>query len=593
MADEPLFPVLPEDIHSLTDAELDDSIAKHESGIARIATGEAFADEEEPTDRNQRMEILRAAKDALLQLRDLKKERDEETATYDAEVAEVVAEAGVELAKEDEPPKPDDDNGDEEGAPAELAATTVEGDGVEKEGIEVPADGTTVELEGEALTASGLVPERRTYRNPPPATPKRHQALDLGDGDIALKAAAGFSEVNPGTPLDKMTLAELTAEAIRMGTSAPPGAPFKVTIATANWADRYPEERRLSGEDAAADMGKLDDVRGRETLVASGGWCAPSEIRYDIGTIGTDERPVRDAFTAFNSTRGGLRYFHDLSIASTNTLGGITKITEAQAIAGGTPAQKNCVTIPCPSDVDVRAGVIATCLQAGNLQSIAFPELIAAWQALIAVQAARERDKGLLDAVKNDPQTKNVTAAAAYGAFPTTIHRLAELGAGYRSRHRLPANAVLRALAPAWLADLLVVDLVNRQFADYDAPVGRGDVAGLITRYTGVAVDWYLDSCSNPTDPQIFGTQTDNAAILAWPKSADVYLWPEGGIGYLDQGQLNIGLVRDSVLNQTNDVRFFAEVFENAFVLAAEVFQMTLSLCPDGTSAPPGAAITC
>ena len=51
---------------------------------------------------------------------------------------------------------------------------------------------------------------------------------------------------------------------------------------------------------------------------------------------------------------------------------------------------------------------------------------------------------------------------------------------------------------------------------------------------------------------------------------------------------LNIGLIRDSALTETNDVRFFAEVFEAAAVIAAEVFKLELTLCGDGTRAPAG-----
>jgi hypothetical protein len=360
-------------------------------------------------------------------------------------------------------------------------------------------------------------------------------------------------------------------------------------LAQANWSHLYEADRKLEPDDPYSNQIKLDSVRSRRALAAAGGWCAPSTIRYDIGALGTTARPVRDALTAFNATRGGIRYFVDLSIAETDTTGGITRMTEAQDEGGTTT--KDCVVVECPTDSEVRAEIIASCLQAGNLASIAFPELIAAWQDLLAVATARNADGGLLDAISADPQTKRVTAAAVYGSLSSVVYAFNRLAAGYRSRHRLDEAAVLRALAPAWLADHLVVDLVNRQFP-FPVEISRAGVAALIQRLTGVAVEWYLDSETG--EGQVFGAQADGATILDFPDVAVVYLYPEGGILFVDQGQLNIGLIRDSALTETNDVRFFTEVFENAAVIATEVFKAELTICPSGVTAPAAsAALTC
>ena len=127
--------------------------------------------------------------------------------------------------------------------------------------------------------------------------------------------------------------------------------------------------------------------------------------------MGVTDRPVRDAFTGFNATRGGLRFYPDISIAATDVTDGITHLTEAQD-EGGT-FTKDCVVVECPEDSEVRADIIAACLQAGNLASIAFPELIAAYQDLLGVQAARTRDSLLLDAVFADAQTKVVAGTTS------------------------------------------------------------------------------------------------------------------------------------------------------------------------------------
>lgn len=586
MDEHELFPVLPEDLTTLSAEELSEAIAAHEAGIARIATGEAYADMEDPPDRNARIAALTEAKDRLLALRAEQASRAEEDEAYDADVAALVEEAGVSLAAAEA--DPEDENGEpapdpeDENEPEELAAEVA------------PETEPEVEAESADEPEAVVAAARREYRRPP-ATPRRHAPVTVGEGEgvVALRASAGIDGVSEGKPMDRLDLAKATMDKVRRFVTTPKGFSEKVVIASASWGDRYPEERRVDGRSVEADLAKLESLRGREALLAAGGWCAPPVVRYEVNTLGTQERPVRDALTSVLATRGSLSYLPDFSIASTDTTDGISRITAAQDEAGGTLAVKECVVVDCPDFSTVSADIIATCLQVGNLMSIAYPELVAAWQDLLGVAAARNRDSGLLDAIRADAQTKEVTvpASSAYGLLSHVATGLIKLAAGYRSRHRLPSGAVLRALAPAWLADAITIDLVNRQFPSFTP--NREQVASLIQQISDVSVEWYLDSSSTGTS-QIFDAQTDAQPVDPFPDDAEIYVYPEGGIGYIDAGELNIGLVRDSTLNETNDVRFFAEVFENAAVFAAEVFVATFEdICHDGTVAPAATAITC
>ena len=567
------LPDMPEDITALNRDELEALAQSFRDALSQLATGEAFADGDTPPDRNEVRDLMRTAVENIKVLTAALDEARQEDEEFAGETAEMLAEAGVELpeaavadtealaAEGDEPAPDDPSEPDDPDDPAEPEAA--------------PAD------EAEPVVAAG----RKEYRHRPPATPKRHEAITVAGG-VALTAAAGHAEYRAGSELDREGLALLTQEAIRQGVAAPPGMPFKMRLAQANWADQYPAERRLDDEDPGVNMRKLDEVRSRRALAAAGGWCAPSTIRYDVGTLGVTDRPVRDNLTGFNATRGGLRYFVDLSIAATDTTDGITHLTEAQDEGGTTT--KECVVVDCPTDTDIRADIIASCLQAGNLASIAFPELIAAWQDLLAIASAREADSSLLDMISDDAQVTTVQASSWYGGFPTVVNAFGALAAGYRSRHRLGAGDPLMALAPAWLADKIVIDFAST--ATPNLEVGRAAVAARIEALTGVRVEWYLDSETG--ENQIFGAQSDGA-VLGFPNPAVIYMYPPGGILFIDQGQLNIGLIRDSALTETNDVRFFSEVFEAAAVIAAEAFKLELTLCGDGTRAPAGSLETC
>lgn len=579
---DPLFPVVDlEAIAGMSDEDISSLIDQYNAAFGAIASGAAFEGMEDPPDLNERKALALAGAETLKTLKAALTERTEERERYEAEMAAIAEDAGIVTAEAETPSEPTDDPSepapaeptpDEPGEPqaAEASAETIE---------EAPEAAAELEAEPEAIVASA-----QPYRHRPPAVPRKHQPIEVEEG-VSLVASVGIEGITPGEKLDRDGLAHAVGKALHSFVSTPPGFSQKVVIASAQWD--YPEERKLYGESIAADDAKIRAVRGPEALVASGGWCAPSTIRYDVNAMGVTDRPVRDAFTGFNATRGGLRYFPDISIAATDVTDGITHLTEGQDEAG--TFTKDCVVVECPTDSEVRADIIAACLQAGNLATIAFPELIAAFQDLLGVQAARTRDSLLLDAVFADTQTKVPTETAqTYGALDGLTYNLLRLAAGYRSRHRLSANSVLRALAPAWLADLIVADQSARQFMPGD--ITRAGVAAEVQRRTQVALDWYLDSRTG--GGQVIGAQADGD-IVDFPDIAEVLLWPEGGILFIDQGELNFGLVRDSTLNETNDVKFFSETFENAAVVAAEAFYGQFTLCPSGTTAGTATARAC
>jgi hypothetical protein len=587
---EPLFPAVDlAQIAGMSDEDIRSLIDQYNAAFGAIASGAAFEGMEDPPDLNERKALAQEGAETLKALKAALTERTEERERFDAEMAEIAADAGVVVTAEGE-----SSSGSDEGESAPESADAEVNVDVSVEESEGEAEGEG-ESEGEESSegASELADEQpvavtaaaQPYRHRPPAVPRRHQPIEVEEG-VSLVASVGIEGINAGEKLDRDALAFAVSQALRSFVSTPPGFAQKVVIASARWD--YPEERTLYGDSIQADDAKIRAIRGPEALTAAGGWCAPSTIRYDVDAMGVTDRPVRDAFAGFNATRGGLRYFPDISIAITDVSDGITHLTEEQD-EGGT-FTKDCVVVECPVDSEVRADIIAACLQAGNLASIAFPELIAAYQDLLGVLAARTRDSLLLDAVFADAQTKTVVETTqTYSAFDGFIYNLLRLAAGYRSRHRLAASANLRSLAPAWLADLLVADLTARQFPSIEA--ARAGVAAEIQRRTQVRVDWYLDSRTG--GGQIMGAQGDGSDILDFPDVAEVLLWPEGGILFIDQGELNIGLVRDSILNETNDVRFFSETFENAAVVAAEAFYGQFSLCPNGVTAGTGTARSC
>src|SRR5690606_1205463 len=94
-----------------------------------------------------------------------------------------------------------------------------------------------------------------------------------------------------------------------------------------------------------------------------------------------------------------------------------------------------------------------------------------------------------------------------------------------------------------------------------------------------INVSWHLDGETG----QIFGDQA-NGALLGFPNELIWYLFSEGTFVFLDGGQLDLGLVRDSTLNSTNDYKIFLETFEGVAKVGVESLRVTSNLAIKGSS---------
>jgi hypothetical protein len=78
--------------------------------------------------------------------------------------------------------------------------------------------------------------------------------------------------------------------------------------------------------------------------------------------------------------------------------------------------------------------------------------------------------------------------------------------------------------------------------------------------------------------------QTDGPT-LPFPRTVIGYLYVEGTWVLLDGGSLDLGIVRDSTLNTTNDFQMFAETFEGLCFRGFEAQRLNMTLCINGASA--------
>ncbi len=170
-----------------------------------------------------------------------------------------------------------------------------------------------------------------------------------------------------------------------------------------------------------------------------------------------------------------------------------------------------------------------------------------------------------------------VALGQLYGATRDILAELDRVVAAYRSRHRMDPEAPLRLLLPAWVLDLIEADLAREEPGASTERLAIAD-AYITNFFTARAVNvtWMWDA-------QVFGPQGVGPA-LGWPSTVTGFLFHEGAWLFLDGGTLDLGLVRDSVLNSTNDLQLFGETFEAAAMIGVESLALTWDVCPNGVT---------
>lgn len=548
-----------ENLESLTDDELD----ALEAGLRE--QGEALLDGE-LTD--EVLEVLDRAATAAETVRTTRVQREEAEAERQQRAA-----AAAERLRGPVAETPEGEGEDE---------TPPEGETPEGEGEE---EGAQAETEREPVAASGAprTPGRVTRvasRRPASMQPRRSTPPTQ---PLALVAAANLGHVQAGTRLDTNPdlLAGAMIEAYRQsqGYRGPRAQIPVARVVVDDPADLFGEERTLRNESPIENTAKIDAVTSARAITAAGGICAPLNVRREMPTIGDTDRPVRDEMLVrFGADQGGIKTLPPPTLSDVS--GAVAAWTHATDVTPGVNT-KPCISMTCPSGSETLVDAITRCIQVGNFRARFFPEQVQAWLDLAAVQHARFSETRILTAI--GAGSVAVTAPQLLDALTDVLTTLDRLTASIRSRRRLAANFPMRVGFPFWLRDLIRSGIARRlpygtldeQYAIADAQID----AWMRTR--NVNLTWFLDGEAG----QVFGAQ-GAGAVLAWPTSVIGYAYPEGSWLFLDGGQLDLGIVRDSTLNATNNYQLFAESFENVhFHGQPETYRMTLDLCADGSVA--------
>ncbi len=243
-------------------------------------------------------------------------------------------------------------------------------------------------------------------------------------------------------------------------------------------------ERRLPGGSLIESMQQAMTARpkGKRSLTAAAGWCAPSDVIYDLVELETLEG-ILDS-PELQTPRGGWQIPEDGGIDFSTiwtSIGnsGDTHLTEAEVIAD---TSKVCVEIPCPDFIEKRLDFDYVCITGSLLQRRGYPEAVARFARGALVALAHKINAGYINALVDGSDSRILGSDDAGDDAASAVLAAVELAAeDIKARNRMSDSATIEVVIPSWV---------------------RGPIRAALSRRLGVAMlsvtdamilDWFVE----------------------------------------------------------------------------------------------------
>lgn len=537
---------MPSDVTRLTDDELEASLA---SAVRSFKTASQTTEVTPQT-----LPQLRELKASIVALKDEQQARITAAEEAAAEIDQLSSEVFGNEADEA------DEAADAETADAET--TDVDGGDEVEASAQTPAPAATQPVRRNSLSLSAV-----RAKSAGTQSLSKYLPVEQQPGGIEIVASADVPGYAPGAGLDLSGVTEgfmRRASALKTsgqgtGVVASYTLPFSDDL-TINDSSSAPEgsqaviraadQRRLSGGD----------------LVASGGWCAPSETVYEIADVACPDM-LWDA-PEINLSRGGLRFFQT-PVLDVNALTWIH--TEQDDIAGN---EKPCFAVPCPDPVEVRCDAIGICIEAGILTQRFFPELIS-WYVRNAMVAHEMRIKSAMYDQARAAATP-VTVGSTFASFSAVFNAVALQAADMIEKLSLCESTAVEVTFPWWLKNMFLADLM-RQGTVGSSAQGEAYINDAFSRI-GVRVQFARGLA--PAVPTGMGGATP---ATVWPGTVEFLIYPAGNFQIGRGAAVDLGVVYDSAKFVTNDhTAAFSEECVALIDRGIESRIVTVPVCADG-----------
>lgn len=372
--------------------------------------------------------------------------------------------------------------------------------------------------------------------------------VSAGRSEAVLVASSDIPGVQPnGRITDMNHLAHLMGQRARM-LPVTRSNPNYVPVASMQRDFRYKLTLDSTPDDVNDVLTAATDVMN---LVAAGGWCAPSEISYDFFNI-VCEDGILDLPSVGVLNRGGFRFPTSPTIADifadSDALWSWTETQDIAAVTGTAQSGvKTCARIDCPDFDEVRAACDGLCVTVGNLTDFAYPELVANHLRLVMAARAHRTNQLVINQLVGASTAVTVTDLNQ-GSTASILNAIDLQAFDYRERFRMCEDAILEIVLPRWAIGSIRADLANRNgLALFQVTPGMiADWLNSRNVRAQFVADWQSGFSGSPLgDPGVIAT--------TWPATVQFLLYAPGTFVRGQGLQLDLGVVRDSTLNETND----------------------------------------
>lgn len=336
-------------------------------------------------------------------------------------------------------------------------------------------------------------------------------------------------------------------------------------------------ERRLPGGSLAQSA--LKQVEAGKSLTAAAGWCAPSEILYDLCSLSSLDGMLD--IPTIQASRGGFQIPEDggpnfATIYDMIGDDGDVILTEYDVENG---AEKVCVEVPCPPFVDIRLDVAYLCLTGNLLQQRGYPEAVTQFsQEAITALAHKVNASMIARLVAGSGTPVTIAEPASADDAASNLLSAVELAiTDMRYRHRMALNTTVEVVLPAWVVGPMRASLARRRGVDLISVSDAQIVAWFALRGARVqfVYDWQ-DAFSGGT----FGALT---AATAFPTTVSFLVYPAGTWIKGEQDVINLDTIYDNaMLTQNQFTALFVEDGLSAMKMCADSRLYTTTVEPFG-----------
>lgn len=594
---------IPENLSDLSAAELGDLRSKAVDAFQTLYANGEFTDEDLAT--------LGTLTDGIEVLSAEISSREQAAAERAAKAAEMAAKVGADkpAAKpapadddEDQDDSPADDADDADGTPAEKKADAAE-DEAEREAAEqaqkkkakaAAADvepAAEIDAEPEAVTAAAprgpikLSGIRRHVHTPAPAITEETSVEDTAKARLTVADVPGFAADSDASFEDLAVALDRRLQGFNSGAYAAAARAGRAMSERHSLAvvRKHFDERATVSSPESADAAMAFAVNEKNlpggSLVAAGGWCAPSETVYDL--LEDESRDGLISLPEINVTRGGIKFtkgpkFADLYAAPS------FNFTEEEAKAGkylpdtanqgaNKVGAKPVYNVPCTEFEEVRLSAAGIHVQANLLQQRGYPELVARTLRGALVAHEHKMSERIIAAMEKQSTAVSMDAGQIGAAAPilTAIELQVE---HYRYAQRLSRSTTLEAVFPYWVHGAIRTDLSRRQGVD-------------LTDVNDARIDaWFKARGVNPQFVYDWQALTGAAGdFKVWGTSLKFLLYSAGTFVKGGQDVITLDTVYDSVLLGQND--YTALFTEEGYLVAKrghDARAVTVPINPNG-----------